>query len=206
MVPGRSQPAAAPPDGTRSRSPRSAPAVPGKARGQPRHGPVAQHLGHDRSGGDRQRTPVTTDDASHRAGQRRRLVAVDQGKIRRRGSRATARRIASNAARRMLSRSISATEAAPTAISARPDRRRPGMPPAAARVSASWNYRAARPAGGHAGRKYHGGRDDRAGERAAPGLVRLPRPARPRAFPAKSLARNLISNHQGVGPIVIRQR
>ena len=88
------------------------------------------------------------------------------------GRRATARHIASNAARRMFRRSISATDAAPTAISARPDTRSAWN--AASRCSGVSFFEIIEQRGQparHAGRKYYGGGDDRAGERAAPHLV-----------------------------------
>ena len=67
------------------------------------------------------------------------------------GRRETARRIASRAACRMLSRLISDTEAAPTPISARPEARRARRRSASARRTVSSNRRAVRPAG--AGRR-----------------------------------------------------
>jgi len=50
--------------------------------GQPQHGPVADDLGHDRGGRDRERGPVAADHAFGRAGQVRwRAVAVHQRQV-----------------------------------------------------------------------------------------------------------------------------
>ena len=121
------------------------------------------------------------------------------------GRRATARHIASSAARRMFSRSISATEAAPDRdFGAARQHAAPGMLSAAVRRSASWNHRAARPAG-VARRSEIPRRRRRPGPRVGRAPPRPPpRPAHRRAFPAKSSARTLINKRQGVGPIVTR--
>ena len=148
------------------------PAVAGPAHRQPGHRAVAHHLGDDRGGGDGQAACVAADHAAHRAGQRRGDVAVHQRQVRRAGSRATARHIASNAARRMFSRSISATEAAATAISALPDACSASN--AARRCSAGQLLGVVEQGGEFArdaGGKNHGGGDHRSGERASADLV-----------------------------------
>ena len=96
------------------------PAIARPARGEPGHCPVAHHLGDDRGRGDGEATP------RRRPPRNARGRAAVAGSCRPRSPHParpaagpTARRIASMAACRMFSRSISATEAAPTPISTR---------------------------------------------------------------------------------------
>ena len=185
----------------------AAPAIVREAHRQPRHRPVAQHLGDDRGGGDRQRPAVAADHALHGAGQRRRLVAVHQDQVGRRTAGGRPRGT-SPAARRAGCSAVRSPRPMPRPRRSRrgPTRAAPGTPPAAARPSASSNRRAAPPAG--AARRSGTRRQP---PRPGPRVGHVPprprrRPGRRHASPAESSARALINRRRGVGPTVTRAR
>ena len=121
MVAGRAQGCAAPPDARGWRSRRWSASHSRVAQAETLHRAVAHDLGDDRGGGDRQadsrrRRPRSVPGRAAPAG----WLPSTSARSGAAGRRATARHMASSAACRMFSRSISATEAAATAISARP--------------------------------------------------------------------------------------
>ena len=127
------------------------------------------HLGDDRGGRDRPHPGVAADHGAHRHAELGPLVAVDQDDAAAAALRpSTARRIASSAARRMLSRSISSTLA--SAMLQQTARRRISRS-SRSRSSGCSSFESLRPRIVALSSQDHGGGDHRPGERPAADLV-----------------------------------